>query len=99
MGGARKWGGTSASENETGRHLEGSNFLMADGHVKWFRGSQVSSGRGVSFSKCNQDNYPFVTGCSGGGNPPSVVTYAWAAGIDGYFSDGVTKPAVTFSMR
>ena len=28
----------------TGRHTDGSNFLFADGHVKWLRGSQVSPG-------------------------------------------------------
>ena len=27
-----------------GRHSDGSNYLLADGHVKWYRGSQVSSG-------------------------------------------------------
>jgi prepilin-type N-terminal cleavage/methylation domain-containing protein/prepilin-type processing-associated H-X9-DG protein len=27
-----------------GRHLDGSNFLFADGHVKWLKGSAVSSG-------------------------------------------------------
>ncbi|MEO6907138.1 MAG: DUF1559 domain-containing protein [Abditibacteriaceae bacterium] len=26
-----------------GRHLSGSNFLLADGHVKWYRGSNVST--------------------------------------------------------
>ena len=30
----------------TGRHLEGSNFLLCDGHVKWFRGDKVASGFG-----------------------------------------------------
>ena len=29
---------------QNGRHLEGSNFLMVDGHVKWLKGSNVSSG-------------------------------------------------------
>jgi prepilin-type processing-associated H-X9-DG protein len=29
---------------QVGRHLEGSNFLMCDGHVKWFKGSAVSTG-------------------------------------------------------
>ncbi len=28
----------------TGRHSDGSNFLMADGHSKWFRNSAVSAG-------------------------------------------------------
>jgi len=28
----------------TGRHADGSNFLFCDGHVKWLRGSQVSTG-------------------------------------------------------
>ncbi len=28
----------------TGRHSDGSNFLLCDGHVKWLRGSQVSTG-------------------------------------------------------
>jgi len=28
----------------TGRHTDGSNFLMADDHAKWFRGSAVSAG-------------------------------------------------------
>jgi prepilin-type N-terminal cleavage/methylation domain-containing protein/prepilin-type processing-associated H-X9-DG protein len=27
-----------------GRHTDGSNYLLADGHVKWYHGSQVSSG-------------------------------------------------------
>ena len=29
---------------QTGRHADGSNFLFCDGHVKWLRGSQVSTG-------------------------------------------------------
>ena len=28
----------------TGRHLDGSNFLCADGHVKWLKGDAVSNG-------------------------------------------------------
>ena len=27
-----------------GRHLEGANYLMCDGHAKWFKGSAVSGG-------------------------------------------------------
>ncbi len=35
-----------------GRHSDGSNYLLVDGHVKWYRGSQVSSG----FAALNQTN-------------------------------------------
>jgi len=28
----------------TGQHSDGANYLLCDGHVKWLRGSQVSSG-------------------------------------------------------
>ncbi len=28
----------------TGRHTDGANYLLCDGHVKWLRGSQVSTG-------------------------------------------------------
>lgn len=39
-----------------GRHNEGSNFLLADGHVKWYRGSQVSSGFNAVNPNDAQDN-------------------------------------------
>ena len=32
------------NDTNKGRHFDGSNFLLADGHVKWYRGSSVSSG-------------------------------------------------------
>ena len=32
----------------TGRHSDGSNFLLCDGHVKWLRGTQVSNGNGAA---------------------------------------------------
>jgi prepilin-type N-terminal cleavage/methylation domain-containing protein/prepilin-type processing-associated H-X9-DG protein len=32
----------------TGRHTNGSNFLLADGHVKWMMGSSVSPGSAAS---------------------------------------------------
>ncbi len=42
-------GGTAAGNDGAwaaaeARHLEGSNFLAADGHVKWLRGTSVSPG-------------------------------------------------------
>ena len=30
--------------SQSGRHTNGSNFLLCDGHVKWLRGEQVSTG-------------------------------------------------------
>ncbi len=39
----------------TGLHTDGSNFLLADGHVKWLRGSQVSSGEGAAVATDAQD--------------------------------------------
>jgi prepilin-type N-terminal cleavage/methylation domain-containing protein/prepilin-type processing-associated H-X9-DG protein len=35
-------GGTNASASNVPRHTGGANFLLADGHVKWYRGSSVS---------------------------------------------------------
>ncbi len=37
------YGGYTNQDNK-GRHFDGSNYLLADGHVKWYRGSAVSSG-------------------------------------------------------
>ena len=55
-----------------GRHSGGSNFLMADTHAKWFRGSQVSAGRNAGSETANQ---------TGG-------QYNNAAGTSGNFADG-----------
>ena len=41
------YGRSSSSGNfasQFGRHTDGSNYLMVDGHAKWLRGSAVSSG-------------------------------------------------------
>lgn len=37
-------GGYGGGRFLEGRHLEGANFLMADGHVKWYKGDSVSTG-------------------------------------------------------
>jgi prepilin-type N-terminal cleavage/methylation domain-containing protein/prepilin-type processing-associated H-X9-DG protein len=47
-----------------GRHTDGSNYVFADGHVKWFPGSRVSSGRNALAPECNQDNLPPLPGCT-----------------------------------
>ena len=49
MGGITATNLTQDFTGATGRHTDGSNFLAADGHVKWLRGPAVSPGqRGVS---------------------------------------------------
>lgn len=38
----------------TGRHFDGANYLLADGHVKWYLGQNVSGGVAAQASKNNQ---------------------------------------------
>jgi len=49
--------GPGQNYTSVGRHLEGSNFLCADGHVKWFKGDAVSTGRVAATSTSQQDNF------------------------------------------
>ena len=35
----------AAGVNSIARHLEGANYLAADGHVKWFKSEKISAGR------------------------------------------------------
>ena len=44
----------------TGLHTDGSNFLLADGHVKWLRGTSVSPGSKAA-------NATDAQGATGGG--------------------------------
>ncbi len=69
------------------RHFDGANYLMVDGHVKWFRGSSVSPGSVALAEACNQGNSPAVAGCPG--NSPAGM--AMGTGGSGF--------AVTFSTR
>lgn len=46
-------------ETNVGRHLEGSNFLAADGHVKWLKAEKVSRGNNTTASAAAVDG-----GCS-----------------------------------
>jgi prepilin-type N-terminal cleavage/methylation domain-containing protein/prepilin-type processing-associated H-X9-DG protein len=71
--------------NPTGRHQNGANYIMADGHAKFLRGSQVSPGNTAS----NQNNPQVNNDGSGDGT---------AAGTSGTFAGGGTHPAATFSM-
>ena len=55
-----------------GVHLGGSNFLMPDGHVKWYRGSQVSPGL-LNTSANNPQGTP-ITAAAGTGTTQFEVT-------------------------
>ena len=46
-----------------GLHSIGSNFLLADGHAKWLRGSNVSPGSVAYAEDCNQQGNPALTDC------------------------------------
>lgn len=67
-----------------GRHSDGSNFLLCDGHAKWSLGARISAGLNASHSACSQDNAPPVSGCA---------EYYRAAGTE---SAGMSA---TFSIR
>lgn len=80
-------GGRPSPNAVTPRHFDGANYLMCDGHVKWFRGSSVSSGSVALAESCNQGNSPATADC-----PTNTPTTA-AAGT------GSSQFAVTFSTR
>jgi prepilin-type N-terminal cleavage/methylation domain-containing protein/prepilin-type processing-associated H-X9-DG protein len=48
--------------NPTGVHADGSNFLMADLHAKWLRGTQVSSGLDTAVNATDDQQSPCTTG-------------------------------------
>jgi prepilin-type processing-associated H-X9-DG protein len=58
----RSWYGNTQTGNflaMTGIHSDGSNFAMGDGHAKWLRGDQVSSGyqvEGGAPPACDEDD-------------------------------------------
>lgn len=51
--------------NSIGRHMQGANYVMGDGHSKWSVGSHVSSGINSPNENCHQDNVPAIAGCFG----------------------------------
>jgi prepilin-type N-terminal cleavage/methylation domain-containing protein len=72
----------------TGRHTDGSDFLLSDGHVKWLRGSAVSGGANNPSSGCAQDT---------SGTPCAADPTNRPAASTDYSSPG-SFPA-TFSLR
>ncbi|MDR3710383.1 MAG: DUF1559 domain-containing protein [Capsulimonadaceae bacterium] len=57
-----------------GRHSGGANYLMADGHVKWFVGTQVSGGgNNPTSGSCGVSNTAANSNCT---QPGSSVTWS-----------------------
>ena len=68
---------------QTGRHSDGSNFLFADGHAKWARGSAISAGNDNPLpGDCGAVNAPVAA--TGSGN--AANTACPNAAIAGTFS-------------
>ena len=81
-------GGITTAGAQLPRHFDGANYLMIDGHVKWFKGSSVSPGSVAMAESCNQGGVPAVADCNGG-----AANAGMAAGT------GSSTYAVTFSTR
>ena len=65
-------GTQSCFDDTVGRHLEGSNFLLADGHVKWYRGEAVSTGGTAASSTAAQNS----TDAAGTEHPAFQITFS-----------------------
>jgi prepilin-type processing-associated H-X9-DG protein len=81
IGGRLNVNNTYADEEAaTGLHTGGANYLMGDGHVKWFMAQQVSSGQNAVASDCYQSgdgadgNNATVTDCTGYANNQAAGT-------------------------
>lgn len=72
------------------RHTDGSNFLLADGHVKYLRPIAVSPGFTNAGANCGQDQISSGTGCG--------VAIGDAAGTAGLTTNGANF-AATFSTN
>ena len=67
---------SNGSKNLTGRHTDGSNFLMTDGHVKWLRGTAVSSGSPAANATDAQGVSDNTNSAAGTGVSGYVVTFS-----------------------
>ncbi len=66
----------------TGRHTAGSNFLFCDGHIKWLRGSQVSTGLVVVASSPTSGPAALPTDNQDSNTTPAVAGNGTAAGTE-----------------
>jgi len=80
-----------------GRHLEGSNFLAADGHVKWFKHQNISCGLAATSADNAQglNNGPINnnTSVTGAASPNKAA----AAGTNNMTDNAGNPVALTFS--
>ena len=76
MGGVANNSG-SQSLNVTGRHTDGSNFLLLDGHVKWLRPVSISIGTPPTVATAAQSGSVAAgTQCSGNCGGTFAATYS-----------------------
>ncbi len=68
--------GAAASNHATGRHTDGSNFLLADGHVKWLKGPAVSPGKNAATASDAQNNTNGTAAGTGASNPSFSATFS-----------------------
>lgn len=70
----------SAYASPYGRHSQGSNFLLCDGHVKWFNGKLVSAGNTATSPNAAEQTgggYGIAAGTSGTiGGVPIAATFS-----------------------
>ena len=84
--------GGRPSDN-TGRHTDGANYLLADGHVKWLRATNVSGGYEAASETAPQ--LDAGTLYDNNGNPNG--TFPTAAGTNGSITAGGAVCSATFS--
>ncbi len=66
---------TGCYGQSTGRHLDGANFCMADGHAKWYPGSRVSNG-GSAINPTDPQNPSVANGTSAAGTQDTSGRFA-----------------------
>jgi prepilin-type N-terminal cleavage/methylation domain-containing protein/prepilin-type processing-associated H-X9-DG protein len=67
-------------QHTTGVHNDGSNFLLADGHVKWLKGEKVCQGDVAYAQDCNANGSPATSDCaSSSGMASGTQNSAFAA--------------------
>jgi prepilin-type processing-associated H-X9-DG protein len=73
-------GSNSGTDGTTGRHTDGSNYVLVDGHAKYIRGGYVSCGGNAAYNATDQPNrYNNAAGTAFGGNsnyPAYAATFS-----------------------